>query len=143
MQQRIEKLERQIQDIINRLSDIETVRDPQRANIRIDLLAQQYAELQANLAKLSQKQEAFVRDEKFIEIFTDEEFKNLYNQSGLCAKDVAKLIQTHKDFKDVDVSQPAISKIVNGVIGNLFLRSFLGREFIYEIAKRRANESRI
>lgn len=135
LEQQVKNLQIQVSDIINRLVTVETARDPIRANQRIDMFNEQMSNMETNLSEMSNRLNCFVRDDKFLELFTDEEFKELYNKSGLVAKDVTKLIQSNANFKDVDVSQPAISKIVNGVIGNLYLRSFLGRHFRYEIAK--------
>ena len=56
-------------------------------------------------------------------------------ESGFVAKDVAKLIE--RKFTNIDTSAPAISKIINGQIGSLELRSYLGKQFRYEIAKRK------
>lgn len=140
LEEKIKKLEIKLGDIVNRLQEVENARDPIRANNRIDMFLQEMAVMEAKLSELSNKINVFVRDDRYIELFTNEEFKELYDKSGMVAKDVAKLIQTNANFKDVDISQPAISKIVNGVIGNLYLRSFLGRHFRYEITKMQKQE---
>lgn len=135
VQEKITEINIKIGDILNRLQEVENVRDPIRANQRISMFAEQMSIMETNLSEISNKINSFVRDDKFIELFTDEEFRELYNKSGLVSKDVTRLISSNPKFKDVDVSQPAISKVVNGVIGNIYLRSFLGRHFRYEIAK--------
>ena len=68
--------------------------------------------------------------------FTDEEFRLLYDNRGLNSKDVATIIHNNPAFKDQDVSAPAISKIINSIVKDVHLRSFLGRYFRYELIKK-------
>ena len=60
----------------------------------------------------------------------------LYNNSGLGAKDVASLIKANEKFKDLDTSAPAISKIVNGTYGSIYLRNYLAKQFRFAIKQR-------
>ena len=132
----IEQLENRINDIQFQLDDVKNTRDPLRANQRIDLLEQKIEAFGVRIEELGQKLNSYAKDDKFIELFTDEEFKLLYNNSGLGAKEVASLIKANEKFKNVDTSAPAISKIVNGTIGSLELRNYLGKQFRFAITKR-------
>lgn len=131
----IKKLEARIENLTNRVNDLETMRNPDEVVGKVCLLEQAQDDIRTAISETNIKLNAYVNDEKFIELFTDEEFKKLYMESGLVAKDVAKLIEIK--FKEQDVSAPAISKIINGQIGSLQLRSYLGKQFRYEIAKRK------
>ena len=132
-----EQLEQRINDIQFQLDDVKNTRDPLRANQRIDLLEQKIEAFGVRIEELGQKLNAFGKDDKFIELFTDDEFKLLYNNSGLGAKDVASLMKANEKFKDMDCTPPTISKIINGERGSLELRSYLGKQFRFAITKRK------
>lgn len=132
-----EQLEQRVNDIQFQLDDVKNTRDPLRANQRIDLLEQKIEAFGVRIEELGQKLNAFGKDDKFIELFTDEEFKLLYNNSGLGAKDVASLMKANEKFKDMDCTPPTISKIINGERGSLELRSYLGKQFRFAITKRK------
>ena len=132
----IEQLESRINDIQYQLDDVKNTRDPLRANQRIDLLQQQLSDFGVKIAELGQRLNSYVKEDKYLELFTDDEFKMLYKNSGLGAKEVASLIKANEKFKNVDTSAPAISKIVNGTIGSLELRNYLGKQFRFAITKR-------
>lgn len=131
-----EQLEQRINDMQFQIDDLKTVRDPLRANQRIDLLQQQLSVFGVKIEELGQKLNSYAKDDKYIELFTDEEFKLLYNNSGLGAKDVASLIKANEKFKDLDTSAPRISQIISGERGSLELRSYLGKQFRFAITKR-------
>lgn len=133
----IEQLENRINDIQFQLDDVKNTRDPLRANQRIDLLEQKIEAFGVRIEELGQKLNAYAKDDKYIELFTDEEFKLLYNNSGLGAKDVASLMKANEKFKDMDCTPPTISKIINGERGSLELRSYLGKQFRFAITKRK------
>ena len=136
MQEEIKQLNQKIDNLQFQVDDLKTVRDPLRANQRIDLLQQQLSDFGVKIEELSQKLNSYAQDDKYIELFTDEEFKLLYNNSGLGAKDVANLIKASKKFKDMDSTPPTVSKIINGERGSIELRSYLGKQFRFAIAKR-------
>ena len=134
LEKKYQGLQGQIENLKNRITDLETMRNPDEIAGKVILIEEWIDALKTSISNLNIKLEAYVNSDKYIELFTDEEFKNLYMESGLVAKDVAKLIE--KKFKNVDTSAPSISKIINGQIGSLELRSYLGKLFRYEIAKR-------
>lgn len=136
MTEEIKKLENKIQDLEFQVNDLRNVRDPLRANQRIDLLEQRLEDFGVRLTEMDKKIESFGKDSKFLETFTDDEFKYLYNNSGLGAKDVASLIKQNEKFKDMDTTPPTISKIISGERGTLELRSYLGKQFRFAISKR-------
>lgn len=133
---KIEELENQIKNIQFQLDDVKNVRDPLRANQRIDLLEQRLEDFGVRLTEFDKKIDSFGSDSKFIETFTDDEFRYLYNNSGLGAKDVANLIKANDKFKDLDTTPPTISKIISGERGTIELRSYLGKQFRFAISKR-------
>ncbi len=136
MTEELKQLEQKIQDIQFQLDDVKNTRDPLRANQRIDLLQQQLEEFGVRITEMDKKIDAFSNDSKYLETFTDAEFKYLYNNSGLGAKDVANLMKQSEKFKDMDTSAPTISRIISGERGNLELRSYLGKQFRFAISKR-------
>lgn len=136
MEERVKKLELAMQNIINRVSDLETMRNPDEVVGKVCLLEQQIDEIRTLISDVNIKLNAYLNEDKFIEVFTDEEFKELYMNSGLVAKDVSKLIEK-KYGEEIDTSAPNISKIINGQRNNLELRSYLGKIFRYECSKRK------
>lgn len=136
MQEELKKLENKIQDLEFQVGDLRNVRDPLRANQRIDLLEQRLEDFGVKLTEFDKKIEAFGSDSKFIEKFTEEEFKYLYSSSGLSAKDVASLMKANDKFKDLDTTPQSINQIVNSKRGSLELRSYLGKQFRFAISKR-------
>ena len=132
----IKELENKVKDIQFQLDDVKNTRDPLRANQRIDLLQQQLEQFGVKITELDKKLEAFGNEDKYIELFTDDEFKLMYQNSGLLAKDVAALIKKNNKFKDMDTSAPTISKIISGERGNIELRSYLGKQFRFAISQR-------
>ena len=139
MTEEIKQLENKIQDMQFQIDDLKNTRDPLRANQRIDLLQQQLSDFGVKISELDNKLNSYVKEEKYIELFGDEEFKLLYQNSGLSSKDVASLIKANENFKDLDCSPQAISKIVNSERGSLELRSYLGKQFRFAISKRTKN----
>ena len=136
MQEELKRIENKIQDIQFQVDDLKNVRDPLRANQRIDLLQQQLEQFGVKITELDKKLEAFGNEDKYIELFTDDEFKLMYQNSGLLAKDVAALIKKNNKFKDMDTSAPTISKIISGERGNIELRSYLGKQFRFAFSQR-------
>lgn len=130
------ELEQRVNDLINRINDLETMRNPDEVVGKVCFLEQQIDEIRTSVADLNNKVNSFLNEDKFIEVFSDEEFKQLYMDSGLVAKDVAKLIE-RKFGEEIDTSAPNISKIINGQRNNLELRSYLGKIFRYECKKRK------
>ncbi|MCR4663661.1 MAG: hypothetical protein K5622_07265 [Endomicrobiaceae bacterium] len=133
----IEQLEQKVKDIQFQLDDVKNTRDPLRANQRIDLLQQDLEKFNVKLTEMDKKIEAFGQDNKFLELFSDEEFKLLYRNSGLGAKDIAQLMKANEKFKDLDSAPQTINKIINGERGSLELRSYLGKQFRFAITKRK------
>ena len=135
LMQNVQGMQGQIENLKNRISDLETMRSPDEVVGKVVHLEEQQDELRTAISNTNIKLQAYLNDDKYIEVFTNEEFKTLYMESGFVAKDVAKLIEMK--FANIDTSAPAISKIINGQIGSLELRSYLGKQFRYEIAKRK------
>lgn len=135
LMQNVQGMQGQIENLKNRISDLETMRSPDEVVGKVVHLEEQQDELRTAISNTNLKLQAYLNDDKYIETFTNEEFKKMYMESGFVAKDVAKLIE--RKFTNIDTSAPAISKIINGQIGSLELRSYLGKQFRYEIAKRK------
>lgn len=136
MTEEIKQLEQKIQNIQFQLDDVKNTRDPLRANQRIDLLQQDLERFNVKLIEMDKKIEAFGQDDRFLEVFTPEEFKILYQNSGLSAKDIADLMKNNEKFKDLDSTPQTINKIVNSERGSIELRSYLGKQFRFAITKR-------
>lgn len=135
LMQNVQGMQGQIENLKSRISDLETMRSPDEVVGKVVHLEEQQDELRTAISNTNLKLQAYLNDDKYIEVFTNEEFKKMYMESGFVAKDVAKLIE--RKFTNIDTSAPAISKIINGQIGSLELRSYLGKQFRYEIAKRK------
>ena len=135
MTEEIKNLENKIQNLQFQLDDLKTVRDPLRANERIDLMQQQLSVFGEKIAYLGQKIDSFINEDKFLELFSDEEFKLMYQNSGLGTKDIAQLMKANEKFKDLDSTPQSINQIVNGKRGSLELRSYLGKQFRFAISK--------
>ena len=136
MSEEIKALENRINDMQFQIDDLKNVRDPLRANQRIDLMQSQLSEFGQKVDELNNRLNAYIKDDKYLEVFTPEEFKELYQQSGLGAKDIANLMQMNEKFKDLDSAPQTINKIVNSERGSLELRSYLGKQFRFAITKR-------
>ena len=93
-----EQIENKLQDIQFQLDDVKNTRDPLRANQRIDLLEQKLETFNVKIEEMNKKIDSFGSDDKFIETFTEEEFKKLYQNSGLGAKDIANLMKANEKF---------------------------------------------
>ena len=132
----LKELENRVNDIQFQLDDLKNVREPMRANERINFMEYQLNELGTKIDEMNNRLNAYVKEDKFLELFTDEEFKNLYKSSGLGAKDVANLMKLNDKFKELDSTPQTINKIVNGERGSLELRSYLGKQFRFAITKR-------
>lgn len=132
----LKELENRVNDIQFQLDDLKNVREPMRASERINFMEYQLNELGTKIDEMNNRLNAYVKEDKFLELFTDEEFKNLYKSSGLGAKDVANLMKMNDKFKELDSTPQTINKIVNGERGSLELRSYLGKQFRFAITKR-------
>ena len=132
-----EQLEQRVNDMQFQIDDLKNTRDPLRANQRIDLLQQQLSDFGVKIAELGQRLNSYVKEDKYIELFTDDEFKMLYKNSGLGAKDIANLMKANENFKELDSTPQSINQIINGKRGSLELRSYLGKQFRFAITKRK------
>ena len=135
MQEEIKKIENKINDMQFQIDDLKNVRDPLRANQRIDLMQSQLSEFGQKVDEMNNRLNAYVKEDKFLEVFTPEEFKLMYQNSGLGAKDIAQLMKANEKFKDLDSTPQSINQIVNGKRGSLELRSYLGKQFRFAISK--------
>ena len=98
MEELLKKLEAKTDNLVNRVNDLETMRNPDEVIGKVLILEQELDEIKTAISDLNIKLNAYVNTDKYIELFSDEEFKELYMNSGFVAKDVAKLIE--KKFKD-------------------------------------------
>ena len=135
IEQKVSLLEKKANDLVNRVNDLETIRSPEEVVQRVCNIEVEIDEIRTAISDINIKLNSYLKEDKYIELFTDEEFKQLYMNSGFVAKDVAKLIE--KKFTDVDTTPSSISRIINGERGSVELRSYLGKQFRYEIAKRK------
>ena len=136
MQEEITKLNQRINNLEFQVNDLKTIREPMRATERINLLEYQLNQLATKIDEMNNRLNAYVKDDKYLEVFTPEEFKTLYLNSGLGAKDIANLMQMNEKFKELDSTPQTINKIVNSERGSLELRSYLGKQFRFAITKR-------
>ena len=73
-------------------------------------------------------------DDKFIEVFTNEEIRKFYRESGLSTQDV-KLFIEKNITKGEKVSTQTVFRYENGEIENLKIRSVIGKYFRSEYCK--------
>ena len=77
MTEEIKALENRIKDMQFQIDDLRNMRNPMRANERIDLLQTQISEFGVKIDEMNNRLNAYIREDKFIETFTDEEFNLL------------------------------------------------------------------
>jgi hypothetical protein len=84
----IEQLMGRIQDIENQFSDIKNQRDPNGVHGNLAYLQGAIESLAVKISDIENFIEEFNTADKFIETFTKDEIKSLYNRSGLSMPDV-------------------------------------------------------
>ena len=104
-----------------------------RLNNKQELLFTLIEDLTSSVSVVMQKFKMLDFDEKYITIYSDDEIKKYYINSGLTATDVKKLI---KKVRNRDLDMHEISEIVNGKTNDLELRSLIGNYFKYEAIKK-------
>ena len=122
-----------LRDLDSRLHEIENFRSPVTIQNRVQFQFQLIDEISQTMSGIMQKLKEFDIDERFIELFTDDEIKKFYEASGLTGTDVKKFIDK---VEKKDVSMPTISMYVNAKINDLNIRSLLGRFFRHEALKK-------
>lgn len=119
-------LKNRLKDISSQIDEVRNYKDPFSTQGKIENLYNHINNIELSLHKIIQKLNAINLDERFIEIFTDEQLKELFIQSGLSNGDVKKYIDKEEGK---DLSAPQVSRYVNGEVTDLMMRSKLGRFF--------------
>lgn len=120
-------------DLSSRLIDVENYRNPQNIQNKVQFQFQLIEEMSNTMSQIMQKLKMLDFDERFIELFTDDDIKAYYMNSGLTASDVKKFVDK---AEGKDISMPTISLYVNAKIADLQLRSILGNYFKHEAIKK-------
>ena len=116
-----------------RLQEVEHYRNPQNIYNQVRRLWELLEETSLNQAIMIQRFRAYDLDDRFIELFTDDDIKDYYTTSGLTATDVKKFLDK---VENKNISLPTISLYVNAKVSDLKLRSLLGNYFKYEVLKK-------
>lgn len=127
-------------DLNDRLHEVENYRNPQQIQNKVQWQFQLIEEMSNTMSQIMQKFKAFDIDDRFIELFSDDDIKGFYENSGLTAVDVKKYLDK---IEQKDISMSTISLYVNAKMADLKLRSILGNYFKYEALKKTKKDNRL
>jgi len=117
-----------IKDLESRVIELEMIKNPSNVVGQIQGLFDSMETLTKGITDIKTKILSYDLDERYLEIFTNEDLKTLYNNSGRGAIDVKIFIQKYI-YNGEDVSLSTVSRYVNGEIEDLQIRSKLGKYF--------------
>ena len=121
----LEVLHQHIKDLESRVLDLETIKNPLSFERRLDSLFGQVEDLTAKLVKITQKLKSFDMEKKYVEVFSDDELKSLYEASGLGISDVKEFIE--KNITNMAIEQQTAWNYIYGKIKDVTNRSIIGK----------------
>jgi hypothetical protein len=116
-----------------RLQGIENFRSSPNIQNKIQWQFELIEQMANTMSQVMQKLNMFDLDDRFLEIYTDDEIKKYYILSGLTQTEVKTFIDK---VLGKDTPQPTISLWVNGRTDDLKLRGILGNYFKGEALKK-------
>lgn len=122
-------------DLDSRICEVEGIKNPLTLEGRLASIFGQIEELTDKVAIVMRKMSAYDFDERFLEIFTDEEINAFYEKSGLTMHEVKNFI-SNKYFNGEKVSIQTASNYVNGKVTDLKTRSSLGKYLRHYVAQK-------
>jgi hypothetical protein len=127
IEKRLATVENLVKEHHNMLTDYSApdgYRNHPTTAIRMQNLQLEFEKMISIVSQCMSRLNAFELDERFAEIFTDEDIQNLYKMSGVSTTEVAKWF---KDITGKDVSDAMITKYTQGEFKDVILRSRFGR----------------
>ena len=120
----IEELLSRIVDLENQVSDLKNQREPNTLQYKLNYAQSAIESLSSKVAELEAFVDKFNEDDKFAEVFTKEEVKELYKKSGLAITDIqAFLSKVYNNPVGLDLA----SGFINGKIDDIRVMSRLGK----------------
>jgi hypothetical protein len=137
----LQQLEIFVKDLDSRIQDMETIKNPIGMQGKIDHIYGEIEHLTNTLSEIIHKLNAFAKDEKYIELFSDSEIKEMYLSSDLTSTEIKKYIEKNI-LNDEKISMSTVSRYTNGHIEDLKIRSQIGKYLRHEnIKKNRENKT--
>jgi len=122
-----------------RLQGIENFRGSPQIQNKVQWQFELIENMANTMSQVMQKLNMFSLDDKFLELYTDDELKKYYVLSGLTQSEVKTFLD--KTLRR-DIPQPTISLYVNGKMDDLKLRGILGNYFKGEALKKTKKDTK-
>lgn len=129
--ERLDILEKKHADLLHRYNALETQKDPLYVIRRVEACYGEMNRLNRTNSEIMNALRSYGLDDKWAELFTDEQIKALYMQSGLTQAEVKQFILKNilQDSDKDDLTQQMVSQYCNGNISNILARSKIGQYF--------------
>jgi hypothetical protein len=121
----IEQLMVRIQDLENQVSDLKNQREPATLQFKLNYTQTAMDTINNKINELEAFVEKFNTEDKWVEIFTKEEIKSLYKQSGLVLTDIQGFIG--KLYGRTDITLENASLYIEQGYGDIRAISRLGK----------------
>uniref|UniRef100_A0A6M3M1P8 Uncharacterized protein n=1 Tax=viral metagenome TaxID=1070528 RepID=A0A6M3M1P8_9ZZZZ len=129
---RLEKLEALYRDNIDsRLQEVERNKSYLNIEQRFESIFAQLEEMASKLGVVLSRLQVINLDKRFLELFTDDELREFYNQADIGLKELAVFIEKYISGKHCGIDQA--SKYKDGHVKDLQIRSKVGK-FLREYA---------
>lgn len=125
------KLDNSIKDIINRIYELESQRTADSVWGKIDYAFNEIDVLTTKIDKIMQKINTINFDDKYIEVFSDEDLKSYYAQSGFSLPQIKEFVEKYITKEPID--ERTAYRYANGEMKDLRCRSKIGK-FLREAA---------
>lgn len=125
LEKKIDMLENKIKDLEGRIVDLESLRYPENVYQQIEDMYNRIDIMTTNIDTILQKLNTFNLDDKYIEIFSNDELLSFYEQSGLSLPEIKKFIEKFITKEVIDES--TAYKYATGNIKDLRCRSKIGK----------------
>jgi len=129
--QRIYDLEQSVKRLNAKMTDVETKKDPLYITRQMVALKQDCNDIRKQNTALIEKINALNLDDKYLELFKDDEIKELYIQSGLSQQEVKEFLIKNvlNEQEKTEITGQGVSDYCNGKIKGLRARSKIGKYF--------------
>jgi len=113
-------------DLDSRILTLENQRYAPNVHSKIQSLFETLEELVGKISVIKNKIEIINLDEKYVELFTEKDLKNYYQQCGLSLNEVKTFVDKYI-HKGEPTSLSTVSRYVNGETTDLIIRSNIGK----------------
>jgi len=121
-----------LKDVDKKLDAILTRRDPMYITQKVEGCYSVMRKLEQKYNEILIKLNSYALEDKYAELFTDDEIKEFYMQSGLTQQQVKEFIVKRILDKE-DITMQAVSLYCTGQIKDLLVRSKIGKYFRREM----------